>query len=544
MKTIAVIPCFDEESSIADIVHKCNELVDMVVVADDCSTDNTVNILADDVVFVRKFTKRQGTGANTKQGIDEALVRECDIVVTLDGDGQHNPKEIPRVIKPIIDGDADFVIGSRFMRTVETVVIDNHGVRPMWKGRVSKFRKFGIDVITWLYNLGNKQKTTDAQCCFRAFRRNVLEEVGITERGFAFSVETIIKARAKGFKIVDVPVSCIYHKQFSQNSSMNPVSHGLNVALACVKWRVKIEVMDAVQNLLFRVFKKAIRPLVGYGLSGIRPLGWLYKLIARNLIPAGERIVEINGYKMQVRIERGRDIDGISQHLIFEHEYEPLMTRVFKQVVKEGMKVVDIGANIGYYSLLASKLVGNNGVVYAFEPETENYAGLLANRAINNMPNIIGIKKAVSDGNGTAELIVSAYESGAHSLVDCRGKVKEKVMVETVTLDSLFPSGGIDVIKSDTEGNEMAVLQGGHRAISQSGSIKVFVEFYPPGIKASGHEPLDFWLLLHRLGFDYIYLMDEQLKIIRRSDFDFAIQCHKRHKFSVNLLCSKEDLKL
>ena len=544
MKTIAVIPCYNEAQSIADIVHKCNELVDMVVVADDCSTDNTVNILADDVVFARKFTKRQGTGANTKQGIDEALVRECDIVVTLDGDGQHNPKEIPQVIKPIIDGDADLVIGSRFMRTMETVVIDNNGVRPMWKGRVSKFRKFGIDVITWLYNLGNKQKTTDAQCCFRAFRRNVLEDVGITEQGFAFSVETIIKARAKGFKIVDVPVSCIYHRQFSQNSSMNPVSHGLNVALACVKWRVKIELRDVVQELLFRVFKKAVRPFMGRGLGVISPLGWLYKVIARNLIPARERIVDINGFKMQVRIERGRDIDGISQRLIFEHEYEPVMTGVFKQVVKEGMKVVDVGANIGYYSLLASKLVGNKGVVYAFEPETENYACLLVNRAINNMSNIIGIKKAVSDGNGTAELIVSSQESGAHSLVDCRGKVKEKVMVETVTLDSFFPYGGVDVIKSDTEDNEVAVLRGAQGIIAQNDKIKVFVEYYPPGVKASGHEPSDFWLFLHQLGFEYIYLMDEQLKIVRRSDFDFAMQCHKRHKFSVNLLCSKEDLKL
>lgn len=236
MKVVAMLPCFNERGSISDLVFQTNKMVDCTIVADDSSSDGTAEVASKAGAYiVRNFGKR-GAGFNTKAGIDEALIRECDVVVTLDGDGQHDAREIPRLLNPIERGEADVVVGSRFLSGD--------------KRHIPAYRKFGIKVITYLYNLGSSQKLTDAQCCFRAYSRAVLEQVRITERGFSFSVETLIKARALGFRIKEVPVTVLYHKQYSQNSSLNPVRHGLSVALGTVKWRIKVEAMGKIRRLL------------------------------------------------------------------------------------------------------------------------------------------------------------------------------------------------------------------------------------------------------------------------------------------------------
>jgi len=237
MKTIAVIPCFNEESCIADVVLVLNFVVGMSIVADDHSTDNTAELAEKAGAYVvRRFGKR-GFGANTKAGIDEALVRECDIVMTLDGDGQHDPQEMRKVLEPIENGEADVVVGSRFL-------VSN--------GRIPQYRKFGIKVITWLYNVGSRQKLTDAQCCFRAYRQEVLKAMSVEEEGFTFSVETLIKARHLGFRIKEVPITVLYHKQFSQNSTMNPIKQGLEVAWGTVRVRLKVELWSNIKRLFGR----------------------------------------------------------------------------------------------------------------------------------------------------------------------------------------------------------------------------------------------------------------------------------------------------
>ena len=108
---------------------------------------------------------------------------------------------------------------------------------------VPRYRKFGNDIITCLYNLGHKNRIVDSQSCFRACTRELLDKIGIEERGFGFSTEVLVKARARGFKIVEVPITCVYHKEFSWNSHMNPLKHGLGVAWATVKWRIREELL-------------------------------------------------------------------------------------------------------------------------------------------------------------------------------------------------------------------------------------------------------------------------------------------------------------
>lgn len=233
LKAVAVIPCWNEEAHISELVFQTNRLLGMSIVADDSSVNGTAEKAEKSGAYlVRNFGKK-GAGANTQAGIDRALLMECDIVVTLDGDGQHDPADIPKLLKPIEEGNADVVVGTRFVTVSGNII-------PL-------YRRFGIRVITWLYNFGRRDKLTDVQCCFRAFSRKALDAISITESGFAFSVETVIKARGLGFRVVEVPVSVLYHKQFSQNSSLNPVVHGLSVALGTVKWRLKIEALGKIR---------------------------------------------------------------------------------------------------------------------------------------------------------------------------------------------------------------------------------------------------------------------------------------------------------
>jgi len=221
-KIIAAIPCLNEGQFIGDIVARSRKYVNIAVVIDDGSTDNTSEVAKAAGAEVIRHERSRGAGAATKSAFEAAKTKNAEILVTLDGDRQHDPDEIPLVLAPILSSEADLVIGSRFLQA-DLI-------------KVPKYRKFGIDVITWLYNLGSKKKVSDSQSCFRAYSRKLLEAVTITEDGFSFSVEVLIQARRKGLVITEVPISCIYH---SQGSSLNPIIHGLGVALSVVKHRFK-----------------------------------------------------------------------------------------------------------------------------------------------------------------------------------------------------------------------------------------------------------------------------------------------------------------
>jgi hypothetical protein len=104
------------------------------------------------------------------------------------------------------------------------------------------YRNLGIDVITWLYNIGSTAKITDSQSCFRSHSRKLLESINITRADFGFSIEVLVKARKNGLKIIEVPVSCLYH---SQSSTMNPIVHGMSIAWSVIQLRTTLELLNA-----------------------------------------------------------------------------------------------------------------------------------------------------------------------------------------------------------------------------------------------------------------------------------------------------------
>jgi len=236
-KIVAVIPAYNEELTISDVVKESLNYVDRVIVIDDCSLDQTGWVAERSGAEAFKNIKQSGVGASTRKGF--LLSQSADIVVTLDGDGQHKPKEIPKLCWPIRDDICDITIGSRFyqLKSQKWDKFVKSGYIQL--DSCPTYRKFGIDVITWLYNTGHK-KITDAQSCFRAYNRKSLDLLEIEEDGFSYSTEILIKARKLGLRIMEVAVSRVYHKEYSRNSTLNPLRHGLGVALDTVKWRYRL----------------------------------------------------------------------------------------------------------------------------------------------------------------------------------------------------------------------------------------------------------------------------------------------------------------
>jgi glycosyltransferase involved in cell wall biosynthesis len=219
-RIVAAIPCHNEERFISDIVHDVIEHVDQVVVVDDGSSDGTSDAARAAGATVIQHHSNRGPGKAYQSCFDAALSLEADVLVTLDGDGQHLPAELPGILAPLLSGQADLVIGSRFLKDY----------------RIPRYRKFGIDVITRLYNIGSPIKVVDAQSCYRGYSRRALHGLHISESGFGFSVELLVRARQQGLTIKEVPISCIYHPD---SHSQNPVLHGVTVALMVVKHRLK-----------------------------------------------------------------------------------------------------------------------------------------------------------------------------------------------------------------------------------------------------------------------------------------------------------------
>jgi glycosyltransferase involved in cell wall biosynthesis len=211
---IGAIPAYNEELSVGSVVLQVKGYVDKVIVVDDGSTDKTARIVERAGVNVVKHNKNLGYGATLKTCFQTALKENAEILVILDGDGQHNPDDIPKLIEPIKSGKADIVIGSRFLQKESKDLIPKH-------------RQFGIKVLTLATNIGTEIKIKDAQSGFRAYSRNAIEKIGFSDAGMGASAEILMDAASKGLRIIEVPIITRY--EGVAQSSERPTKHGMSV---------------------------------------------------------------------------------------------------------------------------------------------------------------------------------------------------------------------------------------------------------------------------------------------------------------------------
>lgn len=296
-----------------------------------------------------------------------------------------------------------------------------------------------------------------------------------------------------------------------------------------------------LKEILFTIFKSLIKPLSGLGIGRIK----IIKVILSYLVFFfRDSAITVDGFKMYIcQYFKTEIMDEYGMDFLFSGKWEPYTSKLFINEITKGMTVVDVGANIGYFTLLGSSSLGDKGKVYAFEPDERNFDLLLKNIELNCFDNIIPVRRAVSNVTGESLLFLNRY-SGWHSLVNAHGNFVSSVVVETVTLDDYFANSDsvIDVVKIDVEGAEISVIQGMRQQIEKNESIKIFIEFSPECINKSGFSTEEFWEQLLMLGFNYIYLIDEIDQNIYEVDHTRAMDYYNQ-KFksigSFNLLCSK-----
>jgi FkbM family methyltransferase len=236
---------------------------------------------------------------------------------------------------------------------------------------------------------------------------------------------------------------------------------------------------------------------------------------------------------------------GVAQPLINGGIFDRKETEVIMSLIKPGMTVVDVGANLGYFTLIAAKLVGDQGRVYAFEPQPDNYRLLTRNIRINGYRNIVPINMAMSNKPGKLTLFVDEANLGAHSLSN-RNLIQKagSVEVETTTMDNFFNKveRRIDFVKTDAQGAEGLIFDGAKRVLNGQG-LKMIIEFWPWGLRSIGTDPLRLLEKLMAYGF-CIKAIDEADMSLKKMDFVELIKvCDNRENGwgYFNLLMEKID---
>lgn len=209
-RVLAVIPCFNEAQYIGSVVLQAKKYADEVIVIDDGSMDNTAEIASAAGAAVVKHKQNYGKGVAVTSAFGQARLREAQVLVLLDGDGQHDPAHIPEIIRPVLEKKADMVVGSRLLEARKSV---------------PKYRSFGQSILTWITNIGSQAKLTDSQSGFRGFSRKAVEAMALKETGLSVESEMQLALRDKGLKILEVPIDAHYGRK----AKRNPLAHGLSV---------------------------------------------------------------------------------------------------------------------------------------------------------------------------------------------------------------------------------------------------------------------------------------------------------------------------
>jgi glycosyltransferase involved in cell wall biosynthesis len=175
--------------------------------------------------LVLRHPRNLGKGAALRTGLSRASQLDCSVTITLDGDGQHNPRSIPRFVQAMLESDADVIVGSRYATFAEAMPFA---------------RKLSNLMTTKALRVLYRVPVTDSQSGYRAFRRRVLTSIRVRSNGFAAETEMLIDAKRAGFRIAEVPVATSYGEEKSKIRAFRDIARWLKTLLSNLIYRPRL----------------------------------------------------------------------------------------------------------------------------------------------------------------------------------------------------------------------------------------------------------------------------------------------------------------
>jgi len=284
-------------------------------------------------------------------------------------------------------------------------------------------------------------------------------------------------------------------------------------------------------SYIFVKLRRALAPSIRWMLEHSAPLRFVGVNILKLIL---KPTVQWDGHTVSM----DRTDFGVTFELQMSGHYEIASMDYCKKTLKPGMTFVDVGANIGLFSLMAARAVGPTGHVYAFEPDAGNAALLRKNIEQNGYSNVTVIQKAVSDKSGTITLHQSGFNTGDHRTYEV-SKGRRQITIDCVSLDDYFPADKhIDMLKMDIEGYEETAYKGMKRIVSAHKPPQLIIECWPTMLTLAGTKPEDFFGGIERQGYAMSLVDDANNSITPMSSAAAVRHCWDNEV--ANILCIKQ----
>ncbi len=292
-----------------------------------------------------------------------------------------------------------------------------------------------------------------------------------------------------------------------------------------------------MKRTLFAAYRAVVRLFTGTRIGELPPVAFAHRLAMRWLKPPR---LEIDGVELELD-------PGDSLGLTLSDAYEKFERRLMATLAQPGDVAVDVGANLGLYTLLLARAVGDGGRVFAFEPDPENFELLRRNLERNGARNVVAERLAVADENGPLRLYLCERNRGDHRTWDSHDG-RPSIEIEAVRLDDyldadrLGPEGRVDLVKMDVQGAEAQALAGMEGLLRRHSGVTLVTEFWPAGLVRAGAEPAAVLKRLGGLGFE-LYEIDEAAeRVAAVTAAELLARLDPSREDHTNLLCRRGPL--
>jgi FkbM family methyltransferase len=290
---------------------------------------------------------------------------------------------------------------------------------------------------------------------------------------------------------------------------------------------------------LYSIFLRAERAFGNRGLGRIPGAQWFKRTILSATVPKQRVQKQLDGFRMWLNPADA----GVSKEILGSGAYEEFELSLFRKACKPGMVLMDVGANIGYYSLAACAETRDDAKIFAFEPEPQVGAMLRDNLALNAFKSVSTDTRALADKRGVLRLNVNAANTGKHSLVQSDDPNVQQIEIQTLTMDEFVAERGIarvDLIKIDVEGAEGLVLTGAMNTIRRFGPV-IFMEYTPDWLARAGTDTRALFAEFASQGY-VIDLIETRDRSCKRVDFVELERMRSGTKwtFQANLILRRE----